>query len=106
MENTLQIFMQSTRQFQQASQHSDLHPQCPQPFVQPQQPSLEDTLQMLIQNTMQFQQEIQTIIAKIKMQMGSLATSQSERIEEETFLSQPIINPIGQFKIEASSHNE
>ena len=60
---------------------------------------------MLMQNTMQFQQETQTIIAKMEMQMCSLVTTQSER-EEEEIPNQSIVDPIGQYEIEASSHNE
>jgi len=45
-------------------------------------------------------------IETLEVQMGQLVTLISEMEEEETFQSQPSVNPIGHFDIEASSHNE
>ena len=119
MEDTLQTFIQSTMQFQQAIHHSDPHPQYPQPPTQPPKSSWEDAFQMLIQNTAQFQQDTQRnlqatqstlqantqAIEKLELQMGQLTTLIYEDNEEE-ISNQPIADPIGQLEIEACSHNE
>ena len=54
------MLTQSTMQFQQAIQHSDPHPQYPQPPAPPQKLSLEDTLQKFMHSTKQFQQDTQS----------------------------------------------
>ena len=61
---------------------------------------------------MQFQQVTQSTlqantqaIEKLEVQMSQLATLIYEDNEEE-IPNQPIVDPIGQFEIEASSHNE
>ena len=87
--------------------------------MQPQKQLLEDALHMLIQSTTQFQQDIERnlqatqstlqantqAIEKLKVQMSQLVTLIYEDNEEE-IPNQPIVNPIGQLEIEASSHNE